>query len=63
MDLFPTVVSAVDGKLGYAPQAWFGIDHTRLRIVFAHLEPPDAFLAPDHRAPSRSSEASGPVRY
>jgi uncharacterized protein (DUF1697 family) len=42
LDLFPTVVSAINGKLGYAPQVWLGIDHARLRLVGAHLEPPDA---------------------
>lgn len=43
LDLFPTIVSAANGKLGYAPQIWLGIDHVRLRLIGAHLEPPDAF--------------------
>lgn len=45
LDLFPTVVSAVDGNLGYAPQLWLGIDHVRLRLISAHLKPPDAMAA------------------
>ncbi len=47
LDLFPTVVSAANGKLGYAPQIWLGIDHLRLRLIGAHLEPPDAFAFDD----------------
>lgn len=47
LDLFPTVVSAVNGKAGYAPQIWLGIDHVRLRLVGAHLEPPDALAFAD----------------
>lgn len=47
LDLFPTVVSAVNGELGYAPQAWFGIDPLRLRLVVAHFEPPDALAFAD----------------
>lgn len=48
LDLLPTVLSAANAKLGYAPQVWFGIDHTRLRLVAAHLEPPDAIaFAPE----------------
>jgi hypothetical protein len=43
IDLLPTALSAVNGKLGYAPQVWVGVDHVRIRIVGAHLEPPDAF--------------------
>ena len=43
IDLLPTALSAANGKLGYAPQVWLGIGHARLRIVGAHLEPPDAF--------------------
>ncbi len=43
LDLLPTVLSAANGKLGYAPQVWLGIGHVRLRFVGAHLEPPDAF--------------------
>ena len=43
VDLLPTVLSAAGGRLGYAPQVWFGIEHVRLRLVGAHLEPPDAF--------------------
>lgn len=43
LDLLPTALSAVNGKLGYAPQVWLGIGHARLRLVGAHLEPPDAF--------------------
>ena len=47
IDLFPTVISAVNGKLGYAPQIWFGVDHFRARLVVAHLEPPDALAFAD----------------
>jgi hypothetical protein len=43
IDLLPTALSAANGKLGYAPQVWLGIGQARLRIVGAHLEPPDAF--------------------
>jgi len=39
----PTVLSAANGKLGYAPQVWLGIDRARIRFVGSHLEPPDAF--------------------
>lgn len=46
-DLFPTVVSAVNGKAGYAPQVWLGIDQVRLRLVGAHMEPPDALAFAD----------------
>jgi hypothetical protein len=48
VDLLPTALSAANGKLGYAPQVFLGIGHVRLRLVGAHLEPPDAFaFAPD----------------
>jgi len=48
LDLFPTVASAINGELGYAPQIWVGLDHVRLRFVGAHVEPPDALaFAPD----------------
>ncbi len=47
LDLFPTVVSAVNGKVGYAPQVWWGIHPVRLRLVGAHLEPPDALAFAD----------------
>ncbi len=48
VDLFPTVISAVNGKAGYAPQVWIGIDRVRIRFVGAHLEPPDGFaFAPE----------------
>jgi len=48
VDLLPTVLSAVNGRAGYAPQIWFGIDRVRIRLVGAHLEPPDAFaFAPE----------------
>lgn len=47
LDLFPTVVSAVNGRVGYAPQLWFGVNHARLRLVGAHLEPPDALAFAD----------------
>ena len=43
LDLLPTVLSAANGELGYAPQVWLGINHVPLRFVGAHLEPPDAF--------------------
>jgi hypothetical protein len=46
-DLFPTVVSAANGELGYAPQVWLGIDRIRLRLIGAHLEPPDSFAFSD----------------
>lgn len=48
LDLLPTVLSAVNGKFGYAPQIWLGMGHARVRFVGAHLEPPDAFaFAPE----------------
>jgi hypothetical protein len=48
LDAFPTVISAVNGRLGYAPQVWVGIDRVRLRLVGAHLEPPNALaFAPE----------------
>jgi hypothetical protein len=47
LDLFPTVISAINGELGYAPQVWLGIDHARLRVIGAHLEPPDALAFAD----------------
>jgi len=48
LDLLPTVLSAANGELGYAPQVWLGIDRVRIRLVGAHLEPPDAIaFAPD----------------
>src|SRR4051812_20285796 len=47
VDLFPTVISAANGKLGYAPQIWLGIEPVRLRLVGAHLEPPDALAFAD----------------
>lgn len=43
LDLLPTVLSAANGKLGFAPQIWVGIGRIRLRLIGAHLEPPDAF--------------------
>jgi hypothetical protein len=43
IDLLPTVLSAANGKLGYAPQVWLGIGRARVRFVGSHLEPPDAF--------------------
>jgi hypothetical protein len=46
-DLFPTVISAINGELGYAPQVWLGIGHARLRVIGAHLEPPDALAFAD----------------
>jgi hypothetical protein len=42
LDLFPTVISAVNGKAGYAPQLWVGIEPVRLRLITAHLEPPNS---------------------
>lgn len=47
LDLFPTVVSAINGRLGYAPQVWLGIDHARVRLIGAHFEPPDALAFAD----------------
>lgn len=48
LDLLPTVLSAANGKLGYAPQVWLGVGPVRVRFVVAHLEPPDALaFAPD----------------
>lgn len=47
LDLFPTVVSALDGNLGYAPQVWLGVGPARLRLVGAHLEPPDGLAFAD----------------
>jgi hypothetical protein len=47
LDLFPTVISAANGKAGYAPQVWLGIEPVRIRFVGAHLEPPDALAFAD----------------
>lgn len=47
LDLFPTVISAINGSLGYAPQVWLGVGHARLRLIGAHLEPPDALAFAD----------------
>jgi hypothetical protein len=60
LDLLPTVLSAANGKLGYAPQVWLGIGHARLRFVGAHLEPPNAFaFAPSgFRDPTTTAFAS-----
>ncbi len=54
VDLLPSALSAANGKLGYAPQVWLGIDHVRLRLVGAHLEPPDlfAFASPGFHHPT-----------
>src|SRR6266536_2505993 len=43
IDLLPSVLSASNGAVGYAPQVWVGVGHIRSRVVVAHLEPPDAF--------------------
>jgi hypothetical protein len=43
LDLLPTVLSAANGKFGYAPQVWLGIGRVRVRFVGSHLEPPDVF--------------------
>ncbi|HEY6880393.1 MAG TPA: hypothetical protein VI299_20355, partial [Polyangiales bacterium] len=45
LDLLPTVLSAVDGKAGYAPQVWLGVGHVRIRLISAHLQLPDAIAA------------------
>jgi hypothetical protein len=60
LDLLPTVLSAANGKLGYAPQIWVGIDRVRIRFVGSHLEPPDAFaFAPKgFREPTTTAFAS-----
>jgi hypothetical protein len=60
-DLFPTVVSAVNRKLGYAPQVWFGIDPLRLRLVVAHFEPPDALAFADDGAENPKTTALAAV--
>ncbi len=60
VDLLPTVLSAANGRLGYAPQVWLGLGHARVRFVGAHLEPPDAFaFAPSgFRNPTTTAFAS-----
>ena len=60
LDLLPTVLSAANGKVGYAPQVWLAVDHARVRFVGAHLEPPDAFaFAPaGFRHPSTTALAT-----
>jgi hypothetical protein len=45
LDLLPTVVSAISGRAGYAPQLWLGIDHVRIRFVGAYLVVPDGLAA------------------
>jgi len=47
LDLFPTVVSAVNRAFGLAPQVWLGIGRVRVRIVGAYLQPPDALAFQD----------------
>ncbi len=44
VDLLPSIVSAINGKVGGAGQVWFGVDHVRLRLVAANLRLPDGFL-------------------
>ncbi|MFN7951291.1 MAG: hypothetical protein U0610_06170 [bacterium] len=63
LDLFPTIVSAANGKLGYAPQIWIGIDHLRLRLIGAHLEPPDAFAFDDDFEDPTSTVLAAVVDY
>jgi hypothetical protein len=58
LDLLPTVLSAANGKLGYAPQVWLGIDRVRVRFVGSHLEPPDAFAPKGFRHPTTTAFAS-----
>jgi hypothetical protein len=60
LDLMPTVMSGVNGKLGYGPQVWLGIDRARVRFAGTHLEPPDrfAFAAPGFRHPTTTSFAA-----
>jgi len=60
LDLLPTILSAANGRPGYAPQVWVGVGHVRVRFVGAHLEPPDAFaFAPSgFRAPTLTVFAS-----
>ena len=60
LDLLPTALSGVNGRLGYAPQVWLGIGHARLRFVGAHLEPPDAlaFAPKGFRHPTTTAFAS-----
>jgi hypothetical protein len=43
LDLLPTLLSAAHGKAGYAPQIWLGIEPVRVRLISAHLQPPDGF--------------------
>ncbi len=47
LDLFPTVVSAIAGQFGIAPQVWLGIRPLRLRLISAHMHLPDAFTFDD----------------
>ncbi|MDB4990750.1 MAG: hypothetical protein JWN04_5928 [Myxococcaceae bacterium] len=48
LDLLPTVISAANKKLGYAPQVWLGVGHARIRFVGAHLQFPDALAFAPH---------------
>ena len=60
LDLLPTILSAANGRPGYAPQVWLGVGHARIRFVCAHLEPPNAFaFAPSgFRRPTTTAFAS-----
>ncbi len=44
VDLFPTVLSAVDKEPGYSFQAWAGFNNIKMRIVAAHLYQPDRVI-------------------
>ncbi len=41
-DLFPTIISAVDNKAGFAFQTWAGVDNVKIRAIGAHLYQPES---------------------
>ena len=47
VDLFPAVISAIQGKAGYSFQTWLGIDHVKLRVIGASTHAPGFLLSDD----------------
>lgn len=63
LDLFPTVVSAINGKVGFAPQVWAGVKPVRLRLIAAHLEPPDGFTFDDNIVSPKITALAATIDY
>ncbi len=57
VDLFPTVLSAVDSKFGLSFQTWVGIDRLRLRMVGAHMYKPRKMLSREFKSHEISAGA------